>query len=497
MIGTIISGCAIGGLIYSCKELGKLFIKDESVTNSETLAKEIWEDIWCRNGIFIQIDEESILTPSLVSVEEINNGLRYVFKIPLGITSEDLQVCKLQVKELSNAMDIDISHYKGDIVHIDVITKSDIEVFEGSIDNNKWNKLWIELDLTSKISSFGYTYPTLISESNIIGGTSYIFQMPVGKSSHHVLKHDVTIKEFLEAKQIEILPINKNRVEIKSFDEELPELVPFELYPRSSKDSFEVPIGKFIDGYAVLDFKKVANVLDAGMQGSGKSVATKSALTYLGCMYSPDELNIYISDLKMTELNRFKNMKHVVKYTDTKKGTGDMIKELRNIMNERYAKFKKLKVSDIYEYNKKYPESKMPYIFLAIDEISRYTQSISSKPYNRFSEGEDENQILSELLFLARASGISVWCSVQRPTKENLNPDVKSSLGNILAFKTADANNSRIICDNEEKLQYLRGRGNGYLITEGIDKEFQGFYIENDEIERILTDRDLLKEEDD
>lgn len=498
MIGTVISGCAIGGLVY----ISKIFSNSNSVTINDSIPKETWEDIWCHNNVFIEIDKENISIPSLISTERIKNGIRYLFQIPLGITSKDLLCCNTQIKELSNALDVNISHHNKDVVCIDVMTKSDIEIFEGSIDNEKWNNLWTELDLNSKTNSFGYKCPTLISETSITGGTSYIFQMPVGKSSHHVIKYSGTIREFLESKQIEILPIDKNRVEIKSYHEDLPKLVPFELIPRSSKDSFEIPTGKFIDGYAILDFRKVANVLDVGMQGSGKSVATKSALTYCGCMYSPEELNIYISDLKKTELNRFKDMKHVVKYTDTPKGTKAMIKELISVMNERYTLFTKLRVSDIYEYNEKHPQSKMPYIFVAIDEISRYTQYVTKETMlnlygnNRYSETkmDDGNQLLSELLFLARAAGISVWCSVQRPTKENLNTDVKSSLGNILAFKTADANNSKIVCGNEEKLQYLKGRGNGFFISEGIDKEFQGFYIDNDEIDKILKEKNLLKD---
>lgn len=495
MITAVLSGCAIGGIMYSFKELSRMFFNNKSIDNNNIISKEIWEDIWCRNDVFIEVDKDNILTPLLLSVEEITNGLKYIFKMPLGITSKDLQVCKMQVKELSNAIDVQISHQEGDIAYIDVATRSDIEVFEGTIDNERWNKLWIELELTSKISSSGYKYPALISESDIVGGVSYVFQMPVGKSSHHVLKHDITIKEFLEAKQIEILPISKNRVEIKAFYKELPEIVPFKFLPRSSEDSFEIPIGKFIDGYAVLDFKKVANVLDSGMQGSGKSIATKWALTYLGCMYTPDELQIYISDLKITELNRFENMKHVVKYVDTVKDTDIMIRELKEIMQNRYKIFKSHKVSDIYEYNKKFPESKMPYIFVAIEEISSYTVSTSLKSRYKYSNEEDQNEVLSELLFKSRASGISVWCTVQRPTKENLNQDVKSSLGNILGFKTVDGNNSIIVCGKDEKLEKLRGKGNGYFITEGIDKEFQGFYIENDEIDKILKDRDLLKEE--
>lgn len=496
MLGTIIAGCAIGGIAYSCKEIYKTLLLKNLGENNSIISKDVWDNIWYYNKIFIKIDEDEIKVPTLIGTEPIKYGVKYIFNIPLGITTKDIERCKIQIRELTDASEVEIAHCKGNIIHINVSTYEDIESFTGSIENDKWNELWKELELVTGNLNDGYKYPQLVCENKIAGGISHIFQMPIGKSSSHVLKHDTTIKEFLEAREIEITSLDKNKIEIKAIYDELPRFIPFELYPRTSDDSFEIPIGKFIDGYAVLDFKKVANVLDAGMQGSGKSVVTKWALTYLGCMYSPKELEIYISDLKRTELNRFKNMKHVKWYVDTPSGTDIMIKNLIKIIDERYKKFAEAKVSDIYEYNEKYPEDKMPYIFVAIEEMSRFTSNAYVKSYYTSKNlNTDQNYNLSELLFNARASGLSLWCTVQRPTKENLNPDVKSSLGNTLAFKTMNALNSKIICDDDDKLKYLRGKGHGYLITDGVQKEFQSFYITNDEIEQLLEDKDLLKED--
>lgn len=496
MLGTVIAGCAIGGLAYSCKEFYKTFFSNKLNEGELIISKETWENIWSYNKVLVEVDKNDIQMPTLVNVEPIKNGNRYIFNVPLGITTKDMERCKIQIKEFSNANEIEILYCRSGVVHINIYHYEEIELFNGSIENDKWNELWKELELVTGNQYDGYKYPQLISENKIAGGTSYVFQMPIGRSSSHILKHDTTVKEFLEAREIEIVSLNKNKVEIKAIYDELPDFIPFELFPRTSDDSFEIPIGKFIDGYAVLDFKKVANVLDAGMQGSGKSIATKWALTYLGCMYSPKELEIYISDLKRTELNRFKNMKHVKWYVDTPSGTDIMIKNLIKIMDERYKKFAEAKVSDVYEYNEKYPENKMPYIFVAIEEMSRFTSNAYVKSYYASKNlNTDQNYNLSELLFNARASGLSLWCTVQRPTKENLNPDVKSSLGNILAFKTMNALNSKIICDDDDKLKYLRGKGHGYLITDGMQKEFQSFYITNDEIEQLLEDKDLLKEE--
>ena len=166
---------------------------------------------------------------------------------------------------------------------------------------------------------------------------------------------------------------------------------------------------------------------------------------------------------------------------------------LLEIMDERYKLFAKYGVSDAYEYNERFPNDKLPYIFVVIEEMARFTSNKSLKDHCTKAKENDQNEKLAELLFAGRAAAMTLWVTVQRPTKDNLSPDVKSSLGNILAFQTTNSINSRIICDSDDQLKYLRGRGHGYFINEGCEEEFQGFFISNKEIEKILKERNLYK----
>lgn len=495
MIGAIATGCAIGGLLQASKEFCKIAFDIQKKNKKISVSKDTWDNIWKLNNIFVSLDGNEISTPILKDIETSMNEEEYKFLLPLGITTKDIEKCKLQIQELCNANEVEITYCKDRMVSIKVIRVKEIKVFEGSIKTDKWNELWKELDIVTGNHHDSYKYPILILEKDIVGGKSYTFKLPIGKSTSHIKKERITIMEFLEARSIEVIPLKENTIEIKATFEELPKMIPFELIPRSCKNSFEVTIGKYIDGIATLNFSSVANVLNAGMQGAGKSIATKVALTYMACMYGLDEVDIYISDLKKTELGAFKRLKHVKKYVTNVSDTDDMIKDLLEIMNERYNLFEKVGVSEIEEYNKKFPQSKLKYIFVVLEEMTRFTTADLSPGSYKNKNTPDQNKRLSELLFLARASGMSVWCTVQRPTKDNLSQDAKSSMGNTLGFKTKDKLNSLIICDDEDgKLKDLRGKGHGYIITEKSDKEFQGFFITNDEITALLEERNLLKE---
>ena len=493
----LLGGMALGGLGVLGKNL--LFSKDKvEESQIDKISSDEWEKLWFYNKVCITVDKDDIRTPFLLGVCKLgDNGARYLFRVPYGVTSDSMKRVSSEIKEKFNVDDVAIKPYKDDMVAVELRNVEPENIFKGSIPNEKWEELWKELKIYTGESSVGYKFPTLISENKVAGGIVYEFQLPIGKSSFHVDKQDITVSEFLEARYVEITPTTKNRIEIKAIYDELPTIIPFELVPRTSKDSFEVFIGKFMDDYSRLDFRAMANVLDAGMQGSGKSVVTKACLTYIGCMYDPSEIEVYIADLKRTELGRFRNMKQVKKYVETPEQTNEMVKELLDIMDERYKLFAQRGVSDAYEFNKKYPNEKMPYIFVVIEEMSRYTSNTSLKNLCKSNKEDDQNEKLAELLFNGRASALTVWVTVQRPTKDNLSPDVKSSMGNILAFKTMNSLNSRIICDSDDKLKYLRGKGHGYLISEEGEREMQTFWISNDDIERLLKQHNAFRDTND
>ena len=457
-----------------------------------------WDQLFLSNGIYAKDMGEGIRLPKLQRVTEIPLGKMYVFKLPMGIESSDIRRIATSIKEAYGSLKIEIELLEPQLVAIIQQFEEDENerLFEGTVSNDDWNTLWRAIKVTTKDEFTGeLIYPILVNECEEDEVKTFTFKLPIGRSSAAFARDEkeTTVREFLNARQIEIKPLTENKIEIKAIYKELPRDIPFEIIPRTDQSAYELYIGKTLNGYVRLDFRNMANVLDAGMQGSGKSVATKCGLLGAVCNYSPEELEIYISDLKRTELNRFRNVKHVKRYVETPLDTNEMIKDLLEIMDERYKLFAKYGVSDAYEYNERFPNDKLPYIFVVIEEMARFTSNKSLKDHCTKAKENDQNEKLAELLFAGRAAAMTLWVTVQRPTKDNLSPDVKSSLGNILAFQTTNSINSRIICDSDDKLKYLRGRGHGYFINEGCEEEFQGFFISNEEIEKILKERNLYK----
>ena len=139
-------------------------------------------------------------------------------------------------------------------------------------------------------------------------------------------------------------------------------------------------------------------------------------------------------------------------------------------------KLERLKVNKIEIYNKRVdPSAKLPYIVFCIEECVRLVNN------------KNIQQKLSELLFISRACGVYIICTIQRPTKANISPEIKSSLGNIIGLQTVNKRNSEAICD-DDRLKKLRGKGHAWLFKDNEEIEFQSFYLndETDDIDNIL-----------
>jgi S-DNA-T family DNA segregation ATPase FtsK/SpoIIIE len=208
--------------------------------------------------------------------------------------------------------------------------------------------------------------------------------------------------------------------------------------------------------------------------GSGKSVNTNVIATQLYCNYK--DVQMYLIDLKCVELGVYADMPQTKKYTNKLEGAKEIIKELIDECDKRNELFNKLKVKKLSDYNKKVNlKDKLNPIVLIIDEAVRLMGD------------KDLNRDLAELGFICRSVSISIIVNVQRPTAKLLNADLKSSLTNIIGFRTINRRNSEIICDSNV-LHNLRGQGHGMLFNEDNDGvEFQGFYLGDDEIEKYLN----------
>lgn len=315
--------------------------------------------------------------------------------------------------------------------------------------------------------------PTFTKAIETQKGHKYLFKIPIGFSTHQLEQKKTSILEFLNAKNIEC-EIVGDCLTINATENILPKDAPFE-FVKSSQSCLEVAIGKTLDGYAKLNFSKMPHTLIAGVTGSGKSCVTHSIMTQLVCNYKPSKLHIYLADLKRVELVKYKDLPHTKAYVKTVEQTEELIDNLLKICDERYDKFEEMKVNKIEIYNKRTTEGKMPYIVLCIEECVRLVsnKNLQSK--------------LSELLYISRACGVYVILTIQRPTRANISPEIKASLGNIIGLQTVNRRNSEVICE-DDRLKKLRGHGHGWIFKDNGEEEFQGFYLndETDEIDKIL-----------
>lgn len=219
---------------------------------------------------------------------------------------------------------------------------------------------------------------------------------------------------------------------------------------------FCVPLGEDIRGHVVsIEFSSPnsPHLLIAGTTGSGKSEALLALLRGAAHFYGEDELQLRLIDPKGTELISLQALPHC------KSGIGgtaadaiEMMADAADEMERRYALFVEHKVRDIGEYQAKV--GAMPRQLLVLDEYADLT-----------TDDEDRKKIERELKRLAqkaRAAGIHVIISTQKPVVTVLNTVIKGNLPARVALRVSNGAESRVVLD-EAGAEQLAGKGDAIL----------------------------------
>lgn len=143
----------------------------------------------------------------------------------------------------------------------------------------------------------------------------------------------------------------------------------------------------------------------AGMTGSGKSTLYHSLIMGLAARYSPDELRMYLIDLKQgVEFLTYKELPHaaVVSLNTPPELTLSILRELETEMIRRNEAFKAVGAKDFTVYRQQ--GHKLPRVLLLIDEYQRlFTDDIA----------EPASQILARLAGTSRSAGIHMFIGSQ------------------------------------------------------------------------------------
>lgn len=250
-----------------------------------------------------------------------------------------------------------------------------------------------------------------------------------------------------------------------------------------NKSKLTVSLGLDVSGNPIVaNIAKMPHVLIAGTTGSGKSVLINSFIASLLFRASPAEVKLILIDPKRVELTGYNGIPHLM--TPVIVEVEKILASLKWAMEEmdrRYKTFADSGVRNIDSYNELAGFQSLPYIIILIDELADLMA---------FAPVEVEDAI-ARLAQMARATGIHLVVSTQRPSVDVITGLIKANIPCRIAFNVSSMIDSRVILDTPGA-EKLLGRGDMLYIPPDQAKptRIQGAFVSDKEVRKLV---DFLK----
>lgn len=277
-----------------------------------------------------------------------------------------------------------------------------------------------------------------------------------------------------------------------------------------NKNILNVALGKDIGGkHMYADISKMPHLLVAGTTGSGKSVGVNSMILSLLYRMKPDECKFIMIDPKQLEFSMYNGIPHLLTpvITDPAKAVVGLKWAVQE-MEDRYRRMSMLNVRNIAGYNKKvndinksgqkmkktlqagfdretglpiYEEqiidtTPMPYIVIVVDEMADLM----------LVAGKEVEAAIQRLAQMARAAGIHLIMSTQRPSVDVITGVIKANFPSRLSFHVTTRGDSITIL-GEKGAEQLLGMGDMLYMPSGLRPlRIHGCFVPDDEVERIV-----------
>ena len=278
-----------------------------------------------------------------------------------------------------------------------------------------------------------------------------------------------------------------------------------------SKNTLNIVLGKDIGGKNVYaDLAKMPHLLIAGTTGSGKSVGVNAMILSLLYRMTPDECKFMLIDPKMLEFSMYNGIPHLLTpvITDPAKAVIGLKWAVRE-MEERYRAMACLSVRNINGYNLKLKEYRekgetpkrtiqvgfdpetgkpkteeqvldtkpLPYIVIVVDEAADLMMVA----------GKEVEAAIQRLAQMARAAGIHLIMSTQRPSADVITGTIKSNFPTRISYQVTSKINSRTILD-EQGAEQLLGRGDMLYMPAGLrPQRVHGGFVPDEEVEAVMN----------
>lgn len=251
------------------------------------------------------------------------------------------------------------------------------------------------------------------------------------------------------------------------------------------KDSTQLKIALGMDAYGaplILDLQSAPHLLIAGTTGSGKSVSLHSIVTSLLYAHTSRSLQLVLIDPKQIELTEYEGIPHLL--SPVARNSGDSMRAIRNILNiinDRYKVLNTMGVRGIKEYNNAQERGlnpRLPYITVIIDEFADLMMT---------SKKSVEDAIV-RISQLGRAAGVHLIIATQRPTVNVVTGLIKANIQARLCYRVSSKIDSRVMLD-ANGAEVLLGKGDGLLRSYDSNSlsRMQGAFVSQQEVERVVA----------
>lgn len=241
-------------------------------------------------------------------------------------------------------------------------------------------------------------------------------------------------------------------------------------------------LGQDVSGNAIAaDLAGMPHLLIAGATGSGKSVCVNAIINCLLLHNTPENIRMVMVDPKRVELTGYNGIPHLLApvVVELERVVGALQWVLRE-MDQRYHKFAEAGARNIIEYNSQIAaraERTLPYLIVVIDELADLMMLAP----------DQTERALTRLAQLARATGIHLIVSTQRPSVDVVTGLIKANFPARIAFAVASGVDSRVILD-QPGAERLLGRGD--MLFQAPDAaapvRLQGVFVSEIEILRVV-----------
>lgn len=265
---------------------------------------------------------------------------------------------------------------------------------------------------------------------------------------------------------------------------------------KKRSSNLTIPLGLDVSGEPVYDdLKSMPHLLIAGATGSGKSVCIHNILVSFLYQNTPETLRLILVDPKRVELNSYDGLPHLLTPVIGKpKKAINALKWAIAEMERRYDFLSEVKFRNVESLNRRLPKSKglrsyaaeegllstgthVPYIVVVIDELADIM--------NQF--GREMEAVVVRLAQMARAVGIHLVLSTQRPSVEVITGLIKANITARIAFQVASQVDSRTILDRAGAEKLL---GDGDMLFMAGDSQeivrIQGVMVSEKEVKKVV-----------